>query len=289
MQPHLNTANTRILGDGSRNISHTNMLNQVTLVLSKLRERSRALKSGQSSGPRQTVPLADVSQRLGAARSVVDSNDIVDLGALGAGSRGHGRGDLVKVVALEKSPDVGVNIKSVTANVLEVVVDGVEENLALGGISSNMRSTARNIVNPVAREGVVILLTNKQHGPVVLSVAARRPRRLSVKLVVGDGDVSRGSPARDEHLSTDEGELVVVDPDLVGAVEGDGIATPDVLRVQVGDVDVLDDDVLCSAADAEALAHDDALVSDTDDTLVASKVNWLSGCIVVGAVGPGAG
>lgn len=265
------------------------MLNQVALILSKLGKSSRALKSRQSTRSRKTVPLADVSERLCASRSIVDGDDVVDLAASGAGARSHGRGDLVKVVALQKSPDVGVNVESMASNVLEVVVNGVEENLTLGSISSNMGSTARDIVNPVSREGIVILLTDEEHSPVVLSVATRRPRRLSIKLVVGDGDVSCSSPARDEHLATDEGELVVVDPDLVGAVEGDGIATPDVLRVQVGDVDVLDDDVLCSAADTEALSDDDTLASDTDDTLVASKVNRLSGCVVVGAISPGVG
>jgi hypothetical protein len=35
-----------------------------------------------------------------------------------------------------------------------------------------------------------------------------------------------------------------VDPDHVGAVDGDGITAPDVVGVQLGDLDVLDDDVV---------------------------------------------
>jgi hypothetical protein len=35
-----------------------------------------------------------------------------------------------------------------------------------------------------------------------------------------------------------------VDPDHVGTIDGDGITTPDVVRVQLGDLDVLDDDVV---------------------------------------------
>ena len=52
----------------------------------------------------------------------------------------------------------------------------------------------------------------------------------------------------------------MVDPDEVGSTEGESISTPDVLVVQVADLDVLDDDVL--AGEGEALALDDALGAD---------------------------
>lgn len=67
----------------------------------------------------------------------------------------------------------------------------------------------------------------------------------------------------------------VVDPDHVGLVKGDGISTPDVLRVDVGDLDVLEDNV-ADAVHAKTLANNlgvvlanDGLVagdSDTEDT-----------------------
>jgi hypothetical protein len=60
----------------------------------------------------------------------------------------------------------------------------------------------------------------------------------------------------------------MVDPDHVGVVQGDGVAAPDVLRVEVGDVDVLDDDVLDAADHPDALALDDALVANADEGLV---------------------
>lgn len=60
----------------------------------------------------------------------------------------------------------------------------------------------------------------------------------------------------------------LTDPDAVGAVDGDGVAAPDVLRVELRDVDVLDDDVLCAVGDVQALAAEDAGGSRADDRLV---------------------
>lgn len=48
----------------------------------------------------------------------------------------------------------------------------------------------------------------------------------------------------------------MIDPDKVSTVKSDCISTPDVLRVEFGDVDVLNDDVLGSVGDAQALATD---------------------------------
>jgi hypothetical protein len=61
-------------------------------------------------------------------------------------------------------------------------------------------------------------------------------------------------------LATNQRGSYVVDPDYVGTIYGDGIAAPNVLRVQVGDVDILDDDVAGAADDAEALALNDSLL-----------------------------
>ena len=43
--------------------------------------------------------------------------------------------------------------------------------------------------------------------------------------------------------------LVVINPNFVAAVERDSIASPDVLRVQVGDVKILYDDVAIPVTD----------------------------------------
>ena len=95
-----------------------------------------------------------------------------------------------------------------------------------------MRRPPRYVVEPVAGESVRVRLANEQHGPVVLAVAPGRPLRHAVELVVRDGDCARGAPARDDHLAADEGEFVVVDPDAVAAVKGDGVAAPDKFGVQ---------------------------------------------------------
>lgn len=65
-----------------------------------------------------------------------------------------------------------------------------------------------------------------------------------------------------------EGRSEPTDPDEVRLVEGDGVATPDVLWVKLGDVNVLNDDVLCSVGNAETFAADDTLVANTDEGLV---------------------
>lgn len=51
-------------------------------------------------------------------------------------------------------------------------------------------------------------------------------------------------------------------------VDGDGVAAPDVFRVDVGEANVLDDNVLCVAYDADTFALDYAFVALADQTLV---------------------
>lgn len=100
-------------------------------------------------------------------------------------------------------------------------------------VSPHMRRPARKVMEPVARQGNVVLLADEEHRPVVLPVAARGPLGAAVELVIRDGDVASRAPARDDHLTADEGKLVVVDPDAVGVVEGDGVAAPDELGVEL--------------------------------------------------------
>lgn len=69
-------------------------------------------------------------------------------------------------------------------------------------------------------------------------VAGGRPRSRAVNLVVGDGNTVRGTVAEDNVLATDQGGLDVVDPNEVGAVQRDSITSPDVLGVQVRDVNL---------------------------------------------------
>ncbi len=72
----------------------------------------------------------------------------------------------------------------------------------------------------------------------------------------------------------------MVDPDEVGSTKGESISTPDVLVVQVTNLDVLDDDVLASKG--EALALDDTLGSNTYDRLVGTDLDGVLCGLVVG-------
>ena len=63
--------------------------------------------------------------------------------------------------------------------------------------------------------------------------------------------------SRDEHLATDQRDLDVVNPDLVGAIQGHSITTPDVLWVELCDVDVLDDDCVPKSVTSHLLTAND--------------------------------
>jgi hypothetical protein len=56
-------------------------------------------------------------------------------------------------------------------------------------------------------------------------------------------------------LTTDQGSSHVIDPDEITAFQRNGIATPYVLRVELSDVDVLQNDVL-STNDTKTFALD---------------------------------
>lgn len=51
--------------------------------------------------------------------------------------------------------------------------------------------------------------------------------------------------------------LDVINPDEVSTVQGDGITTPDVLRVQICNMDVLDDNVAGTTDNLQALSLND--------------------------------
>lgn len=71
----------------------------------------------------------------------------------------------------------------------------------------------------------------------------------------------------------------MVDPDQVGAIQGDGIATPDVLGVDIGKRNILDNDIL-GADNADTLALDGGTV-DADERLVAADQDAQHTGIVV--------
>lgn len=87
--------------------------------------------------------------------------------------------------------------------------------------------------------------------------------------------------------SGDSSYLDVVDPDHVSVIQGDGITTPDVVRVEVGDVDVLDDDVLCARDNSQTLALDNTSAAAADQRLVGLDSDAQKTGIVVGDGGLG--
>ena len=85
----------------------------------------------------------------------------------------------------------------------------------------------------------------------------------------------------------------MVNPDLIRAVKRNGITTPNKLRVEVSDGDVLDDDILRSATEAETFAFDRTRAADADDSLIRSDIDRGSGSLVPSSLdrwrGPAAG
>lgn len=73
----------------------------------------------------------------------------------------------------------------------------------------------------------------------------------------------------------------MVHPNQIRTVESDGVSAPDVLRVELRDVDVLDDDVLGSVGNTETLPANHSGSTDSDERLVRSEVDGRRASIVV--------
>lgn len=86
-----------------------------------------------------------------------------------------------------------------------------------------------------------------------------------------------------EHLTTDQRDLDVVNPDLVSTIQRDGVATPDVFRVDIGDVDVLDDHVARTARQTKTLPADDTSAAHTNNGLVRADIHAFGSRLVIGA------
>lgn len=77
----------------------------------------------------------------------------------------------------------------------------------------------------------------------------------------------------------------VIDPDHVGAIKSDRITAPDVVRVQFGNLDVLDDDVAGTRNDTQTLALNHTAAALSDDGLLRSNSDAKDACIVVADTG----
>lgn len=72
----------------------------------------------------------------------------------------------------------------------------------------------------------------------------------------------------------------MINPDEISSGKGESIPTPDILVVQVTDLDVLDNDVL--AGKGESLSLDNALVPNTQNGLVGTNFDRGFRSFVVG-------
>jgi len=113
-------------------------------------------------------------------------------------------------------------------------------------------------------------------------VTGGRPVGGAIELGVGDGDTVGGSVAEDKVLAANAGGLDVVDPDHVGAGNGDSVSAPHVLGVDLGEVNVLDDDVLDTVGHVHTLALDDTGGALADKRLVGLDLDRVPGSLVIG-------
>jgi hypothetical protein len=84
-----------------------------------------------------------------------------------------------------------------------------------------------------------------------------------------------------EHSSRASTDSHMVDPDVASTIKSDGITTPDVLGVEFADGDVLDDNVVNATSKTQALSEKHALLSVTNDGLVALDLDRVERSLVV--------
>jgi hypothetical protein len=105
-------------------------------------------------------------------------------------------------------------------------------------VTLDLGGTAGGLVDVVTLHGDEIAGSVEVDTPVVVAVTGGRVVAGAVDEAVGDGHALGGAGAEDDVLASDAGGGDVVDPDHVGVVESDGISTPDILGVDVGDGDI---------------------------------------------------
>lgn len=122
-------------------------------------------------------------------------------------------------------------------------------------VASHLWAATAGVVDVVALHGDHVVGAEEVDSPVVVVVASGGPAGVSIKLGVGNGDTTGCGGSSDEVLTTDEGNLSmsitigfksiedstyldVINPDEISAGKSDGITSPDVLWVQLSDVNV---------------------------------------------------
>lgn len=246
-----------------------------SLALEATEETSVVAREGTRASKGIHLACASKSSLAGADRS--GSRDSEE-SALGTSLEGVL--DVLERVSFGENLAVLLDLESMVEDVVKIVVDDVEE-----GVAGNLGSAAGNVVHVVALEGdqlkhvsklsvtysvpvTYVALAEEEDGPVVISIAACRPRAHAVNLVVRDRHATASSSTKDNMLATDQGCSTVINPDVVSAVKRDSVAAPDQAGVEVGDMDVLDDNILDAIGKTKTLSFDDTLGTDADDALV---------------------
>ena len=93
------------------------------------------------------------------------------------------------------------------------------------------------------RKEAYIARAGKVQCPVVMAIARSRPSRRAVDFRVGDGDTPTRSVAENNMLATNERCCHMVNPYHISYIQCNGIPTPDISRVEIGDVNILYNDI----------------------------------------------
>lgn len=88
-------------------------------------------------------------------------------------------------------------------------------------------------------------------------------------------------------LPSDLARLHVINPNHVCTSQSDRVTAPDVLRVELGDVDVLNDYIGNAIGKPDALALDDTFRTRADDRLVRGDHDRVKTSLIVGDRGGG--
>jgi hypothetical protein len=82
-------------------------------------------------------------------------------------------------------------------------------------------------------------------------------------------------------LAANQGGSAVVNPNIICSIKGDSITTPDQARVKVGDMDVLDNNILNSISETKTFAFDNALGTNTNDALIRADHDRVQAGLVI--------
>jgi hypothetical protein len=115
----------------------------------------------------------------------------------------------------------------------------------------------------------------------VVAVAASTPVAITIDLVVGDRNTATSLSTKNNMLAANKGGCAMVNPNVIGSVKSDSIATPDKVRVKVRNMNVLDDNVLNTIGKTETLALNNTLGTNTNNALIRANHNRVQTGLVI--------